>query len=57
MTPDFPVWTQTFRTQAFRFRTTTGSTLHQFEALFATWLPRWRLALSLAGGPGRSLLP
>lgn len=53
MTPDFPVWTQTFRTQAFRLRTTTGSTLHQFEALFATWIPRWRLAQQDQGDHSR----
>lgn len=44
MTPDFPSWAQTFRTQVQRLRTTTGATLHQFEALFSPWIPRHRLA-------------
>jgi len=44
MTPDFPFLAQTFATQLHRLRTTTGATLHQFEALFAPWVPRWRLS-------------
>jgi hypothetical protein len=44
MTPDFPAWAQTFRTQIHRLRTTTGATLHQFEALFSPWIPHHRLA-------------
>lgn len=44
MTSDFPAWAQTFRTQIHRLRTTTGSTLHQFEALFSPWIPSYRLA-------------
>ncbi len=44
MTPDFSSWAQTFRTQVHRLRTTTGATLHQFEALFSPWIPRHRLA-------------
>ena len=44
MTPDFPFWAAAFRIQIHRLRTTTGSTLHQFEALFSAWIPRHRLA-------------
>ena len=44
MTPDFPSWAQTFQTQVHRLRTTTGTTLHQFEALFSPWIARHRLA-------------
>jgi hypothetical protein len=44
MTPDFPFWATAFRIQIHCLRTTTGSTLHQFEALFSAWIPRHRLA-------------
>lgn len=43
-TPDFPAWNSQFTTQLQRLRTTTGATLHQFEALFGPWIPRYRLA-------------
>jgi len=53
MTPDFPPWAQTFRTQVHRLRTTTGATLHQFEALFSPWIARHRLAQQEDGAHSR----
>ena len=44
MTPDFPFWAAAFKIQIHRLRTTTGSTLHPFEALFSDRIPRHRLA-------------
>jgi hypothetical protein len=43
MTPDFPLWADTFARQLHRLRTQTP-TLHQFEGLFAPWIARERLA-------------
>jgi len=43
-TPDFPAWNGQFATQLQRLRTTTGAALHQLEALFGRWIPRYRLA-------------
>lgn len=43
-TPDFPAWNNQFATQLQRLRTTTGTVLHQLEALFGPWIPRYRLA-------------
>lgn len=43
-TPDFPGWSGSFAAQTARLRTTLGPTLHQFELLFAAWIPLWRLA-------------
>ena len=42
-TPDFPAWNGQFATQLQRLRTTTGAALHQLEALFGRWIPRYRL--------------
>lgn len=44
MIADFPAWAGGFAAQVHRLRTTVGPTLHQFEALFTPWIPRWRLA-------------
>ena len=44
MTPDFPAFAPLFAQQLHQLRTTLGSTLHQFEALFEPWIPRYRLA-------------
>jgi hypothetical protein len=44
MMSDFPAWASGFAAQVHRLRTTVGPTLHQFEALFTPWIPRWRLA-------------
>jgi hypothetical protein len=44
MTPDFPSLAGGFAQQLHQLRTTTGSTLHQFEALFGGWIQRFRLA-------------
>jgi hypothetical protein len=43
-TPDFPDWAGGFARQLQRLRCTTAPTLHQFELLFASWIPHWRLA-------------
>lgn len=44
MTPDFPALAGGFAEQLHRLRTTVGPALHQFEVLFAAFLPRWLLA-------------
>jgi len=45
MTPlDFPSWAGGFASQFHRLRTTTGSLLHQCEALFSPWIPCHLLA-------------
>jgi predicted amidophosphoribosyltransferase len=43
-TPDFPPWTGGFAHQLRKLRSATAPTLHQFELLFALWIPYWRLA-------------
>lgn len=43
-TPDFPDWAGGFARQCQKLRATTAPTLHQFELLFAPWIPHWRLA-------------
>lgn len=43
MTPDFPAWSGSFAAQLQRLRASTGTTLHQFELLFRTWILPWRL--------------
>jgi hypothetical protein len=43
-TPDFPLWAGRLAHQFQKLRATTGSTLHQFELLFAPWIAHWRLA-------------
>jgi hypothetical protein len=44
ITPDFPAWASALARQLQDLRTHLGPTLHQFEALFAPWIPAWRLA-------------
>ena len=44
MTDDFPSMAGGFAAQLHRLRTTVGPTLHQFEALFTAFIPRWHLA-------------
>jgi hypothetical protein len=44
MTPDFPDWAGGFAYQFRKLRSTAAPTLHQFELLFAGWIPHWRLA-------------
>ena len=43
-TADFPAWASTFHTHLKRLRSSDGPNLHQFEALFASWIPRHLLA-------------
>lgn len=43
-TPDFPLWAGPFARQLHRLRTHTQQTLHQFEALFGSWISTYRLA-------------
>lgn len=43
-TPDFPDWAGGFARQLHKLRATAAPTLHQFELLFAPWIPHWRLA-------------
>jgi len=53
MTPDFPAWAGRFAEQLQRLRTTTGSTLHQFEALVSGWIEHFRLAQQEEGPHSR----
>lgn len=55
-TPDFPEWAGAFAAQVQRLRATLGPTLHQFELLFAPWLPAWRLAQQDQGPHSRNRL-
>ena len=43
ITPDFPDWAGGFDHQLRKLRST-AATLHQFELLFAPWIPHWRLS-------------
>src|SRR5262245_43558365 len=53
MTPDFPSWSGSFAHQLQRPRSTTASTLHQFELLFGIWILPWRLAQQDEGAHSR----
>jgi Transposase DDE domain len=53
MTPDFPPWSNQFATHLHRLRRTLGPTLHQFEALFAQWIPGFHLAQQEDGDHSR----
>ena len=44
LTPDFPAWASALASQLHDLRAHLGPSLHQFEALFTPWIPRWRLA-------------
>jgi hypothetical protein len=52
-TDDFPSWAGGFAHQLRKLRSTTGSTLHQLELLFALWIPHWRLAQQDEGAHSR----
>jgi hypothetical protein len=54
MTPDFPSWTGGFARQLRKLRSTAAPTLHQFELLFALWIPHWRLAQQDEGRHSRN---
>jgi hypothetical protein len=43
-TPDFPNWAGGFAHQLQKLRSSAAPTLHQFELLFAGWVPHWLLA-------------
>jgi hypothetical protein len=53
-TPDFPSWTGGFARQLAKLRSTAAPTLHQFELLFALWIPNWRLAQQDEGEHSRN---
>ena len=52
-TPDFPSWTGGFARQLEKLRSTAAPTVHQFELLFAGWIPHWRLAQQEEGSHSR----
>lgn len=52
-TPDFPHWAGGFAHQLQKLRRTAAPTLHQFELLFAPWIPHWRLAQQDEGAHSR----
>jgi hypothetical protein len=56
MTPDFPFWSNQFAAHLHRLRRSLGPTLHQFEALFADWIPAFRLAQQDQGDHSRQRL-
>jgi IS4 transposase len=56
ITPDFTPWAAGFARQIHRLRSTTGSTLHQFESLFGQWIAPWRLAQQDQGAHSRKRL-
>jgi Transposase DDE domain len=53
-TPDFPDWAGGFTHQLRKLRSTAAPTLHQFELLFAFWIPHWRLAQQDEGEHSRN---
>lgn len=53
-TPDFPDWAGGFAHQLRKLRSATAPTLHQFELLFALWIPHWRLAQQDEGDHSRN---
>src|SRR5216684_2241422 len=53
-TRDFPSWAGGFAHQLQKLRSTTPPTLHQFELLFAPWIPHWRLAQQDEGEHSRN---
>jgi hypothetical protein len=52
-TPDFPDWAGGFARQLEKLRATAAPTLHQFELLFAPWIPYWRLTQQEEGPHSR----
>jgi Transposase DDE domain len=52
-TPDFASWSGGFAHQLRKLRFTAAPTLHQFELLFALWIPHWRLAQQDEGAHSR----
>lgn len=54
ITPDFPDWADGFAHQLRKLRSTAAPTLHQFELLFAPWIPHWRLAQQDQGTHSRN---
>jgi hypothetical protein len=55
-TPDFPLWASTLASQMQEVRRHLGAGLHQFEALFAGWVPAWRLSPQDEGAHSRHRL-
>jgi len=53
-TPDFPQWAGGLARQLRKLRSTAAPTLHQFELLFALWVPHWRLAQQEEGPHSRN---
>lgn len=53
-TPDFPDWAGGLARQLEKLRSTAAPTLHQFELLFALWVPHWRLAQQDEGAHSRN---
>jgi hypothetical protein len=53
-TADFPDWAGGFAHQLQKLRSTAAPTLHQFELLFALWIPPWRLAQQDEGAHSRN---
>lgn len=55
-TPDFTPWAGGFARQLQTWRSTTVTTLHQFELLAGPWIPHWRLAQQDEGPHSRDRL-
>jgi hypothetical protein len=53
-TPDFAPWAGGLARQLEKLRATAAPTLHQFELLFALWIPHWRLAPQDEGAHSRN---
>lgn len=53
-TDDFPCWAGGFAHQLQKLRATAAPTLHQFELLFAVWIPHWRMAQQDEGPHSRN---
>jgi hypothetical protein len=55
-TPDFTPWAGTFARQLQKWRSTSATTLHQFELLLGPWIAHWRLAQQDEGQHSRDRL-
>jgi hypothetical protein len=55
-TPDFTPWAGNFARQLQRLRAPSSPSLHQFERLFGSWIPHWRLAQQEEGDHSRNRL-
>lgn len=54
ITADFPCWAGSFARHLQKLRSAAAPTLHQFELLFASWIPHWQLSQQDEGKHSRN---